>query len=102
MGPTDPTRKDVAIKGTTFVYQGKRGFSYHNGIIKAKRGENQAKSGFGAVDWLLRRPIFCFQTSKIAQNAGVHFGSFYAASNPKKCSDHWARTKPFRKNNTVK
>ena len=76
----------------SFVGQGKRGFSCHIEIIKAKIGENQAKSGFGAVSRLLRSPIFCFQRSKITQNTGVHFGSFYAARNPKKCSDNRART----------
>ena len=31
------------------------------------------KSGFDAVDWLLRSPIFCFQRQEQPENAGVLF-----------------------------
>ena len=38
-----------------------------------KNGLNMGKSGFDAVDWLLRSPIFCFQRQEQPENAGVLF-----------------------------
>ena len=70
--------------------------SYWNNKCKnrakaSKIGQKQAKSGFKAVNRLLRSLIFCFQQSIITHNSVVLYDSFYAASNPKKCSDNRAR-----------
>jgi hypothetical protein len=46
------------------------------------------KSGFGAVDRLLRSPIFCFQQPETAENAGVLFAFLYS---------YKERTKVFRR-----
>ncbi len=47
----------------------------------AKNRANNRKTGFGAVDRLLRSPIFCFQRQKQSENAGVHIESLCFASN---------------------
>ena len=39
----------------------------------AEKGQNTVKSGFGAVDRLLRSPIYCFQGSKTVKDDGVLF-----------------------------
>lgn len=67
-----------AIKETSFVYQDKRGFFLLSG---QNTGLIIEKSGFGAVDWLLRSPIFCFQLQKQSENAGVHIEFLCFASN---------------------
>ena len=47
----------------------------------AKYKANHRKMGFGAVDRLLRSPIFCFQRQKQSENAGVHIEFLCFASN---------------------
>ncbi len=47
----------------------------------AKYKANHRKMGFGAVDWLLKSPIFCFQRQKQSENAGVHIEFLCFASN---------------------
>ena len=47
----------------------------------AKYKANHRKMGFGAVDWLLQSPIFCFQRQKQSENAGVHIEFLCFASN---------------------
>ena len=47
----------------------------------AKYKANHRKMGFGAVDRLLRSPIFCFQRQKQSENAGVHIKFLCFASN---------------------
>ena len=61
------------MKETSFVYQGKRGSFL---AFWAKNGQITVKSGFGAVDWRLRGPNFCFQRLKHPENAGVLFAFF--------------------------
>ena len=39
----------------------------------AKYRANNRKTGFGAVNWLLRSSIFCFQRQKLPENTGVLF-----------------------------
>ena len=51
----------------------------------AKIGQNQAKQGFGAVDRLLRSPIFCFRRQEKPENAGVLFAFLCSVKKTKKC-----------------
>ena len=41
--------------------------------FRVKNRQNTALSGFGAVEGLLRSPIFCVQRQKQSQNAGILF-----------------------------
>ena len=65
------------IKETSFVYQDKRGFF----AFRVKYRANHRKTGFGAVDWLLRSPVFCVQQQKYTEIAVVQIEFLYSASN---------------------
>lgn len=77
-------------------------FSYHYGALSHKRNlfclprqerfflafrakyrANIRKTGFGAVDWLLRSSIFCFQRQKLPENTGVLFAFLCSAEKTK-------------------
>lgn len=49
--------------------------------FRSKYRANHRKMGFGAVDRLLRSPIFCFQRQKQSENVGVHIEFLCFASN---------------------
>lgn len=51
--------------------------------FRAKYRANIRKTGFGAVDRLLRSPIFCFQRQKLHENTGVLFEFLCSAKNTK-------------------
>ena len=51
----------------------------------AKIGHITVKSGFGAVDRLLRSLFFCVQAPKTAENAGVLFAFLCSAKKEQKC-----------------
>ena len=73
---SNPTRS--AIKETSFVYQDKRGFFL---AFWAKYRANNRNPGFGAVDWLLRSPVFCVQQQKNTEIAVVQIEFLCSASN---------------------
>ena len=56
-------------------------------------GQNQAESGFGAVDRLLRSPVFCVQEVKAPENAGVLLVFLYAVNKSQKIRDSGSRTR---------
>ena len=49
--------------------------------FRAKYRANKRKTGFGAVDWLLRNPVFCVQQQKYTEIAVVQIEFLYFASN---------------------
>ncbi len=54
-----------------------------------KNRQNQANAGFGAVDRLLRGPIFCSPGPKTVRNAGVLFAFLCSVKNAKKGRSGW-------------
>jgi hypothetical protein len=72
------------IKETSFVYHDRRGFFVLSGQKSGKSEQNKGKSGFAAVDRLLRGPIFCVQSLKKSQKAGVLLLVLCAAKNKEK------------------